>query len=127
MRSFLRQGFTNFHGRSNPFSPGRHRHRLAPHGLARSRGPARRLARPSLVALLGLGLCGPLAVLAIAPPALAQVESFLLKSGSQVGPTTEVKPKNCVTAKDGTITCDTELVNPAGTTPAQPVYTPFRN
>jgi hypothetical protein len=55
------------------------------------------------------------------------VESFILKSGSQVGPTTEVKPKNCVTAKDGTITCDTELVNPPGNTPAKPIFSPFRN
>jgi hypothetical protein len=55
------------------------------------------------------------------------VESFILKSGSQVGPATEVKPKNCVTAKDGTITCDTELVNPPGNTPAKPQFHPFRN
>ncbi|MEB3260647.1 MAG: hypothetical protein VKP63_08490 [Cyanobacteriota bacterium] len=66
-------------------------------------------------------------LVAAASPALAQVESFMLKSGSQVGPATEVKPKNCVTAKDGTITCDTELVNPAGNTPAKPQFTPFRN
>ncbi len=60
-------------------------------------------------------------------PAVAQVESFMLKSGSQVGPATEVKPKNCVTGKDGTITCDTELVNPPGNTPAKPHFNPFRN
>ncbi|MFN9547094.1 MAG: hypothetical protein ACK6AD_08500 [Cyanobacteriota bacterium] len=58
---------------------------------------------------------------------MAQVESFILKSGSQVGPATQVRPKNCVTAKDGTVTCDTELVNPPGTTPAKPHFTPFRN
>jgi len=51
----------------------------------------------------------------------------MLKSGSQVGPTTEVKPKNCVTAKDGSITCDTELVNPPGNTPAKPQFNPFSN
>lgn len=71
--------------------------------------------------LAGVGLGG------IPSPALAQVESFMLKSGSQVGPATQVKPKNCVTAKDGTITCQTELVNPPGNTPAQPQFTPFRN
>lgn len=60
-------------------------------------------------------------------PALAQVESFILKPGSQVGPATEVKPKNCVTAKDGSITCETELVNPPGNTPAKPHFNPFRN
>lgn len=59
--------------------------------------------------------------------ARAQVESFILKSGSQVGPATEVKPKNCVTAKDGSITCETELVNPPGNTPAKPQFNPFRN
>ena len=61
------------------------------------------------------------------PPALAQVEQFMLKSGSQVGPATELKPKNCVTDKDGIITCDTELVNPPGNTPAKPQYNPFSN
>jgi hypothetical protein len=68
-----------------------------------------------------------MSLLTAVSPVSAQVESFILKSGSQVGPATEVKPKNCVTAKDGTITCDTELVNPAGNTPAKPQYTPFRN
>ncbi len=79
-----------------------------------------------LFGILGLGgllsICAPTVA-----PALAQVESFMLKSGSQVGPATQVKPKNCVTAKDGTITCDTELVNPPGNTPAKPHFTPFRN
>ncbi len=99
--------------------------------------PVVRLARPGLLGrpgrfartfLLGvLGCCGLAVAVAPTPSALAQVESFMLKSGSQVGPATEVKPKNCVTAKDGTITCDTELVNPAGNTPAKPHFTPFRN
>ena len=74
--------------------------------------------------VLGIGM-GSLLIMAF--PALAQVESFILKSGSQVGPTTEVKPKNCVTAKDGTITCETELVNPPGNTQAKPQFNPFRN
>lgn len=63
----------------------------------------------------------------LASPGLAQVESFILKPGSEVGPATEVKPKNCVTAKDGSITCGTELVNPPGNTPAKPQFNPFRN
>jgi len=71
---------------------------------------------------IAMGSCFMMAL-----PALAQVESFMLKSGSQVGPTTEVKPKNCVTAKDGTITCETELVNPPGNTQAKPQFNPFRN
>lgn len=78
--------------------------------------------RIRLLQLLGAG-----SLLACSAAAFAQVESFMLKSGSQVGPATEVKPKNCVTAKDGTITCDTELVNPPGNTPAKPHFTPFRN
>lgn len=65
--------------------------------------------------------------LVISLPAWAQVEQFILKSGSQVGPTTEVKPKNCVTAQDGSITCETELVNPPGNTLAKPQFNPFRN
>jgi hypothetical protein len=67
------------------------------------------------------------ACLGLAVPALAQSESFLLGPGSKVGPATEVKPKNCVTAPDGTVTCDTELVNPPGDTRAQPQFDLFRN
>ncbi len=67
------------------------------------------------------------ACLGLTVPALAQTESFLLGPGSKVGPATEVKPKNCVTAPDGTVTCDTELVNPPGDTRAQPQFDLFRN
>jgi hypothetical protein len=76
---------------------------------------------------LCLGIVSLAPWLWLTPPALAQVEQFMLKSGSQVGPATELKPKNCVTAKDGSITCDTELVNPPGNTPAKPQYNPFSN
>ena len=67
------------------------------------------------------------ACLGLAGPALAQTENFLLGPGSKVGPATEVEPKNCVTAPDGTVTCDTELVNPPGDTRAQPQFDLFRN
>lgn len=60
-------------------------------------------------------------------PALAQVQNFLLKPGSNVGPATEVKATDCVTKPDGTITCNTKLVNPPGDTPAKPIYSPFKN
>jgi len=61
-------------------------------------------------------------------PVRAQVQQFLLGPGSSVGSETEVKPKNCVTdPKTGAITCDTEIVNPPGNTPAKPSYTPFGN
>ena len=70
---------------------------------------------------LGIVLLGATA------PALAQSESFLWGPGSSVGPATKVEPRNCVTAADGSITCDTEIVNPPGDTPAKPQYNPFKN
>ena len=72
------------------------------------------------ITALAAGLCW-------AVPAQAQSESFLLGPGSGVGPATEVKPKNCVTAPDGSVTCDTELVNPAGDTRAKPQFDLFKN
>ena len=66
-------------------------------------------------------------LLALSLPAQAQTESFMLKPGSKVGPATKVKATNCVTQKDGSITCDTKLENPAGDTPAKPQYSPFKN
>lgn len=83
------------------------------------------MARPSLTRCLGILSFAPL--LLLTGPAVAQEELFILKSGSQVGPATQVKPKDCVTAKDGTITCGTELVNPPGNTQAKPQFNPFRN
>jgi hypothetical protein len=68
-----------------------------------------------------------LGLAALAQPAVAQVEQFMWQPGSQVGPETKVKPTNCVTAPDGSVTCDTKLENPPGTTPAKPIYQPFRN
>jgi hypothetical protein len=59
--------------------------------------------------------------------AQAQVESFMLKRGSNVGPETQIKPTNCVTAADGSVTCDTVIQNPPSDTPAQPNYQPFKN
>jgi hypothetical protein len=63
-----------------------------------------------------------------AGPAAAQVQQFILGPGSSVGRETKVEPKNCVTdPKTGAVTCDTQLVNPPGNTPAKPSYTPFGN
>ena len=59
--------------------------------------------------------------------AQAQVESFMLKRGGNVGPETQINPTNCVTATDGSITCDTVIQNPPSDTPAQPNYQPFKN
>lgn len=80
-------------------------------------GQRLRLAWPLLLAL------GALSV----GPALAGVETFTLERGSSVGPATEVKPTNCRTAADGSVTCDTRLQNPPGDTPARPSYQPFQN
>jgi hypothetical protein len=55
------------------------------------------------------------------------VETFINKPGSDVGPSTRVVPTNCVTAADGTMTCDTKLENPPSNTPAKPTFSPFRN
>ena len=51
----------------------------------------------------------------------------MLKPGSNVGPATQVKPTTCVTAADGSVTCDTKIVNPPSDTPAKPSYQPFKN
>lgn len=81
------------------------------------------LSAPLLHLLAGLVTSASL----LGAPARAQVESFLWGPGSNVGPATKVEPTNCRTAADGTITCDTQLVNPEGNTPAKPQYNPFKN
>ncbi len=81
----------------------------------------------------GAGLALLFALAAWAPSAaragglLAAVESYMLAPGSNVGPATEVKPTNCRTAADGSVTCDTRLQNPKGDTPAAPNFQPFPN
>jgi len=71
-------------------------------------------------AALVVGLC-------LTPAAQAQVESFMLKRGSNVGPETKVKPTNCVTGPDGSIRCDTVIVNSPSDTQAKPNFQPFKN
>lgn len=78
--------------------------------------------RRSVFAVLSLA-CGAMACLAV--PARAQVQTFILAPGSSVGAESRVIPKDCVTAPDGTITCNTQLVNPPGTTDAKPLYSPW--
>jgi hypothetical protein len=51
----------------------------------------------------------------------------MLGPGSNVGEATEVKEDNCVTAADGSITCNTKLVNPPTDTKAKPQFDPFSN
>lgn len=78
-------------------------------------------------------LAGPLALLALVVaagadlPLLAQTESFMVGPGSSVGPATKVKPKNCVTKPDGSITCDTQLENSPSDTQAKPQFELFKN
>jgi hypothetical protein len=62
-----------------------------------------------------------------APLRIAQVEKFILGPGSNVGARTRVVPTNCYRSRDGVISCDTKLVNPTGTTPARPQFSPFNN
>ena len=87
------------------------------------------LASPStfpplaLSLLMAAGSLGPGA----APQRIAQVEKFILGPGSNVGAKTRVVPTNCYRSRSGVISCDTKLVNPSGTTPARPQFSPFNN
>ncbi len=86
------------------------------------------LAPRSLPPTLPLGLLAGVCLLMIAAnPASAQVETFINKPGSSVGPSTKVVPTNCKTAPDGTLTCDTKLENSPSDTTAKPHFSPFRN
>jgi len=60
-------------------------------------------------------------------PARAQVETFMLQRGSNIGPETKVIPTNCVAASDGSVSCDTQIINPPSATPAKPQFQPFKN
>ena len=51
----------------------------------------------------------------------------MLFRSSSVGPATKVVPTNCVTAADGSLTCDTKIENSPSDTPAKPHFSPFRN
>jgi hypothetical protein len=90
---------------------------------------ARRLGRfVALLALAGAAAAAPASAAPLDPPALlAQAESFMVGPGSSVGPATKVKPKNCVTKPDGSITCDTQLENSPSDTQARPQFELFKN
>ena len=91
-------------------------------------GHAPRLSSQLAVGGAGLVLASIAAALGcLGQPALAQVESFMLKPGSKIGPATQVKPTNCVTAADGSVTCDTKIENSPSDTPAKPSFQPFKN
>ena len=64
----------------------------------------------------------------IIPAARAQSEGWILGPGSRNDQNSTVVPTNCVTAADGTVSCDTKLESTGGrTTPARPYYNPFDN
>jgi hypothetical protein len=60
-------------------------------------------------------------------PVRAQVETFTLERGSNIGPETRVTPTNCVSASDGSVRCDTQIINPPSASPAKPQFQPFKN
>ena len=60
-------------------------------------------------------------------PLLAQTERWINGPGSSTGKASKVVPTNCVKSDDGSVTCDTKVENPPGTTPARPSYEPFSN
>lgn len=74
-----------------------------------------------------VALLACLSLIAASSPTMAQVETFMLKPGSNVGPSTKVKPTNCVNGSDGSVTCDTRIENSPSDTPAKPGFQPFKN
>jgi hypothetical protein len=87
--------------------------------------PALRLSA-SLV--FSVGLMAGAGLFVVAPQiAQAQSETWLLGPNSRSGQGSTVVPTDCVTGDDGSITCNTKIENPAGTTPAKPYYNPFTN
>ena len=69
---------------------------------------------------LMMSVCG-------ASSALAQTEGWLRGPGSATGKDSTIEATNCVTAEDGSITCDTKVVNPGSNTKARPYYNPFND
>jgi hypothetical protein len=67
-------------------------------------------------------------LVAIGPmPVQAQAQRFLWSPGPSVGPETKIEPTNCVMGADGSITCDTRLVNPPSDTKAKAQLDGFNN
>ena len=58
--------------------------------------------------------------------ALAQTEGWLKGPGSSTDKNSTIEA-DCVKAEDGSVTCDTKVVNPASNTPARPYYNPFND
>ena len=58
--------------------------------------------------------------------AFAQTEGWLRGQGSATGKDSKIEA-DCVTAEDGSVTCDTKVVNPTSDTKARPHYNPFND
>ncbi len=95
--------------------------------FSRLNAPGRAISQGLGPASLGLLAAAASLLSGLAQPASAQSESFMLKPGSKVGPATKIVPTNCVTAADGSVTCDTKIQNSPSDTPAKPSYQPFKN
>ena len=85
------------------------------------------LPNPSLAALVLGGATAALMAIACAQPVRAQAQRFLYSPGPSVGPETKIEAANCVMAADGSITCDTRLVNPPGDSKAKAQLNYFNN
>lgn len=84
--------------------------------------------RVSASLVLCVGLMAGTGLSAVAPQmASAQSETWLLGPNSRNGPGSTVVPTDCVQGDNGSITCNTKIENPVGTTPAKPFYNPFTN
>ena len=74
--------------------------------------------------LLGVSLLTAVSVM-LPQGAMAQSEVWLLGPNSRTGEQSTVVPTDCVEGADGSITCNTKIVNPPGDTPAKPFFNPF--
>ena len=72
-------------------------------------------------------LLGTAALVLLPAAAIAQYGSYMLSPGPDVDKKTRIEESNCVTAADGSVTCDTKIVNPPGQTRARPQFEPFSN
>ena len=61
-----------------------------------------------------------------ASSAQAQTEGWLRGPGSPTGKDSKIEA-DCIKAEDGSVTCDTKVVNPASDTKALPYYNPFND
>ena len=74
--------------------------------------------------LLGVSLLTAVSVM-LPQGAMGQSEVWLLGPNSRTGEQSTVVPTDCVEGADGSITCNTKIVNPPGDTPAKPFFNPF--